>query len=89
VLVEGVKLVQALEKLGIDAIDVSSGIYETMNTIVEPTSYPQGWRTHLSKAVKAAVNIPVLAANVIRKPEFAEELLSSNTIDFVGIGRGL
>ncbi|MBY0096113.1 NAD(P)/FAD-dependent oxidoreductase [Mesobacillus maritimus] len=89
VLEEGVKIVQALEKLGIDAIDVSSGIYETMNTIVEPTSYPQGWRTHLSQAVKAAVNIPVLAANVIRKPEFAEELLSSHTIDFVGIGRGL
>jgi len=89
VLEEGVKIVQALEKLGIDAIDVSSGIYETMNTIVEPTSYPQGWRTHLSQAVKATVNIPVLAANVIRKPEFAEELLSSNTIDFVGIGRGL
>jgi 2,4-dienoyl-CoA reductase-like NADH-dependent reductase (Old Yellow Enzyme family)/thioredoxin reductase len=86
---EGVKMVQALEKLGIDAIDVSSGIYETMNTIVEPTSYPQGWRTHLSKAVKAAVTIPVVAANVIRKPEFAEELLESGTIDFVGIGRGL
>ncbi|WP_052352741.1 NAD(P)/FAD-dependent oxidoreductase [Neobacillus dielmonensis] len=85
----GVKIVQALEKLGIDAIDVSSGIYETMNTIVEPTSYPQGWRTHLSKAVKEAVQIPVIAANVIRKPEFAEELLESGIIDFVGIGRGL
>jgi 2,4-dienoyl-CoA reductase-like NADH-dependent reductase (Old Yellow Enzyme family)/thioredoxin reductase len=89
VLEEGVKIVQALENLGIDAIDVSSGIYETMNTIVEPTSYAQGWRTHLSQAVKAAVKIPVVAANVIRKPEFAEELLENGTIDFVGIGRGL
>ncbi|MCM3585586.1 NAD(P)/FAD-dependent oxidoreductase [Mesobacillus maritimus] len=86
---EGVKIVQAIEKLGIDAIDVSSGNYETMNTVVEPTSYPQGWRTHLSQAIKDAVNIPVIAANVIRKPEFAEELLANNTIDFVGIGRGL
>ncbi|MBY0148906.1 NAD(P)/FAD-dependent oxidoreductase [Neobacillus niacini] len=88
-LAEGVRMVQHLEKLGIDAIDVSSGIYETMNTIVEPTSYPQGWRTHLSQAVKSAVSIPVVAANVIRKPEFAEELLASGTIDFIGIGRGL
>lgn len=86
-LAEGVKIVKALEELGIDAIDVSSGIYETMNTIVEPTSYGQGWRIHLANAVKEAVNIPVVAASVIRDPQYAEELLESNTLDFIGMGR--
>lgn len=86
---DGIEIVKAIEALGIDAIDVSSGIYETMNTIVEPTSYPQGWRTHLAKAVKEVVKIPVVAANVIRKGEFADELLESNIVDFIGIGRGL
>lgn len=86
---DGVRIVQELEQLGIDAIDVSCGIYETMNTAIEPISYPQGWRTNLTRAVKDAVNIPVVGVNVIRKAEFAEELLEGESIDFVGIGRGL
>ena len=42
----------ALEKLGIDVINVSCGIYETGSTCVEPISFPQGWRHDLIKAVK-------------------------------------
>ena len=88
-LAEGIRIAQALEKMGVDAINASCGIYETGNAVVEPASYPQGWRTYLIKAVKDAVRIPVIAVNVIRKAEFAEELLARGISDFVGIGRGL
>ena len=76
-----------LEKLGIDVINVSSGTYESVTTVIEPISYPQGWKRHLAKAIKAAVNIPVIACDVIRKPDMAETILVEDDLDFVALGR--
>lgn len=76
-----------LEKLGVDCINVSSGTYESSNAIIEPISYPQGWKKHLAAAVKQTVQIPVIACDVIRKPEFAESLLQEGNTDFVALGR--
>lgn len=86
---EGVKIAKYLEKLGVDAIDVSSASYETMNYWLEPTTFEPGWRKHLAKAVKENVNIPVLAANMIRSPEQAEKQLADGIQDFVCLGRSL
>ena len=76
-----------LEKLGVDVINVSCGTYESVTTIIEPISYPQGWKRHLAKAIKAAVNIPVIACDVIRKPDMAETILQEDNLDFVALGR--
>ena len=84
---EGVKIAKYLEKLGIDVINVSAGTYETMNTTIEPISFPQGWKSHLSKAIKEAIDIPVIVTNVIKKPDFADELIESGLADFVALGR--
>ncbi|MDR1806229.1 MAG: NAD(P)/FAD-dependent oxidoreductase [Clostridium sp.] len=84
---EGVKIAQAVEAMGADAIDVSSATYETMNYWLEPTTFECGWRKNLAAAVKAAVKIPVLAANVIRSPEQAEEQLQAGIQDFACFGR--
>lgn len=73
---------------GLDAVSVTSGIYDTQNTSLEPISYPQGWRIYLSQAVKEQVNIPVIGVSVIREPRYAEQLLRQNTLDFVGVARG-
>ncbi len=84
---EGVTIAVMSEACGVDLINVSSGLYETMNTIIEPTSFPQGWRTDLSRAVKANVKVPVVGNAVIREPKFAEELLNEGCVDFIGMGR--
>ncbi len=84
---EGVEIARRLEKAGIDAIDVSSGNYETLNWLVETGSFEPGWRKHLAAAVKEAVSIPVLAANLIRSPEQAEAQLAEGIQDFVSLGR--
>lgn len=86
---EAVKAAIYLESVGVDAINVSSGTYESANTTIEPISYPQGWKKHLAKAVKDAVKIPVIACDVIRKPEFAESLIQEGNTDFVAVGRQL
>lgn len=84
---DGVKIAMTLEKLGIDFIDVSCGLYETGMTCVEPISFPQGWRRDLIKAVKDHVSIPVIGVSVIREPAVAEYFLDENVVDFVSMGR--
>jgi 2,4-dienoyl-CoA reductase-like NADH-dependent reductase (Old Yellow Enzyme family)/thioredoxin reductase len=86
---DGVEMAKRLELAGIDAIDVSSATYETMNYWLEPTSFDLGWRKYMAEAVKKAVNIPVIAANLIRTPEQAEEQLNAGVQDFIGLGRPL
>ncbi|HHX60089.1 MAG TPA: FAD-dependent oxidoreductase [Epulopiscium sp.] len=85
---EATKIARTLESIGVDAINVSSGTYDSVLTIIEPISYPEGWKRHLAKAIKAAVKIPVIACNVIRTPNFANTLLEEDNLDFVAIGRG-
>jgi len=86
-LAEGVEMARRLEQAGIDAIDVSSANYETLNYWLEPISYEPGWRNNLAKAVKEKVRIPVLAANLIRSADQAETQLKEGYQDFVCLGR--
>lgn len=86
-LTEGVEMAKILEKAGIDAIDVSSAGYDTFNYWLEPTSFECGWRKYMAKAVKEAVSIPVLAANLIRSPEQAVQQIEEGCQDFVSLGR--
>lgn len=86
-LAEGVKIAKILEANGADAIDVSSAGYDTFNYWLEPVSFEPGWRKFMAKAIKEAVSIPVLAANLIRSPEQAEAQLQEGIQDFVCLGR--
>lgn len=84
---DGVRIAQELETLGVDAIDVSAGIYETMSVAWEPTSYGQGWKLYLAEAVKKAVKVPVIGVAAIRDPAFADKVLAEGKLDFVGSAR--
>lgn len=84
---ETVQMCKVLETQGVDVLNVSVGMYETVNTVVEPNSFAEGWRSHLVKAVKEQVSIPVIGNAVIRHPEFAEKLLEEGYQDFISMGR--
>lgn len=84
---DGVKIAVELEKNGVDAIDVSCAGYDTFNYWLEPVTFEPGWRKYMAKAIKQAVSIPVLAANLIRSPEQAEQQLEEGDQDFVSLGR--
>ena len=85
---EAVQMAVYLEKLGVQCLNVSCGTYESGYTIIEPSSFPEGWKKHLAKAVKEHVSIPVIAVNNIKHPAVAEALLEEGVCDFVGIARG-
>ncbi len=85
---DSVKIARTLESFGIDVINVSSGIYETSTTIIEPGSFPQAWRKHLGATIRKNVNIPVITANNLKDPDVAEAILEEGVCDFVALGRG-
>lgn len=85
---DSIKIARILESYGIDALNVSNGIYESGITIIEPHSYAQGWKKHFASAIRKNVKIPVIAVNNIKTPEVAEQLMEEGVCDFVGIGRG-
>ena len=84
---EGLEIAKELEKAGIDAINISNGSALNGDANCEPFSYEPGWKKHVAKAYKEALQIPVIATNTIKNPAFAEELLADEVCDFVGLGR--
>lgn len=86
---EGLKMAKILSNEGIDAIDVSSAAYDTFNYWLEPTTFDCGWRKYLAEEVKKVVDVPVIAANLIRSPQQAEKQLEDGIQDFVALGRPL
>lgn len=86
---ESVEICKYLVPFGLDAINVSAGIYETMNTAWEPISYEEGWKIYLAEAVKKAVDVPVFGVGTIRNPDFAEQIIAEGKVDCVTLARGL
>lgn len=85
----GKRICCELENLGIDALHVTGANYDSMDKVIEPPSYPQGWRVYLAEEIKKSVHIPVITVGVIREPEYAELILAEGKADFVAVGRGL
>ena len=84
---DGIEIAKYLESCGIDAINISNGSARNGDANCEPFSYQSGWKKHVAKAYKEALNIPVIATNTIKDPDFAEQLLEEGVCDFVGLGR--
>ena len=85
---DAVEIAKLLESYGVSCINVSSGGYENPAAFIEPCYFPEGWKKENAEAVKAALKIPVIAVNVIKRPETAEALLRESVCDFVGVSRG-
>ena len=76
---------QALEKLGCDAIHVSSG----GNSVNQKIPVGPGYQVPLARAVKAAVGIPVVAVGLITAFEQAEDIVLTGDADLVGLARAM
>ncbi len=75
-----------LEDSGIDAINVSSGVYGSKR-IGAPAFVPHGWMTDFAAEVKKVVSIPVITVGRINDPFLADSILASGKADFVAMGR--
>ena len=86
---EGLEIARRLEKVGISALDIDAGCYETHYWLIPSKYQPPGCTVHLSEQVKNTVNIPVMVAGKLGYPELAEGVLQEGKADFIVIGRSL
>ena len=87
---EGVKFAKVLENEGVDCLDVSAGIYESMPWIFTMQGTPPGALVPLAAAVKAEVKVPVIAVSSLGwDPDLANEVIKSGQADMVSMGRSL
>jgi len=82
-------MARMLEEAGVDALDVSAGVYATLPVVFDTTEKEEGWRAYISAEIKKVVSIPVFAVGVIRSPEVAEKILEEGKADFIDLGRTL
>jgi 2,4-dienoyl-CoA reductase-like NADH-dependent reductase (Old Yellow Enzyme family)/thioredoxin reductase len=84
---ESIEMMKSLVAAGIDAVDVSIGVYESGHLTSAPPDMPQGFNSGTSFKFKQALKVPVLVAGRINDPAVAEEIVASGKADIVHIGR--
>lgn len=80
-----VTFAQALQVRGCAAIHVSSGGLDTRQKI----SLAPGYQVPLARAVKSAVDIPVVAVGMITDFEHAESIVATGDADMIALARGV
>jgi 2,4-dienoyl-CoA reductase-like NADH-dependent reductase (Old Yellow Enzyme family)/thioredoxin reductase len=73
----------------VDIIDASAGLNQTIQYQIDACHLEDGWRSYMAKAVKEKFKIPVMTMGNIRDPQVAEDILSREEADFIGLGRAL
>ncbi|MCP4221362.1 MAG: NADH:flavin oxidoreductase [bacterium] len=81
------EILPMFENAGIDFIDISAGVYESMERIVPPKSL--GLKAHMEviKQIRTFAAVPVCAVGSIFTLEAAEEILVANEADICSMGR--
>ena len=80
-------LANRLASMGLDFVDVSTGVYESIEDLIQPMDMAQGCLLPLARQMKEAVQIPVFAAGRIASIELADRAISNGDCDFVHMGR--
>ncbi len=85
---ETIPLMKLLEEAGVDALDIDSGSYESIDYIFPPAYLGDACMADVCEPARQAVSIPLLNAGN-HTPETAVELIESGKADFVLFGRPL
>jgi len=86
---EGLWIAQELEKMGVAALHIDAGCYETHWWPHPPQYQVPGCMVNLAAQVRQVVDVPVIAVGRLQYPELAEKVLAESQADFIALGRGL
>ena len=86
---EGLWIAGELEKMGVAALHVDAGCYETSWWPHPPQYQAPGCMAELAAKVKKVTTLPIIAVGRLHYPETAEQVLTEGKADFIAIGRGL
>ena len=77
-----------MERVGIHAINVSTGWHEAPVAFIQMAVPRANW-IYLAEGVKQVVNIPIIGGTRIPDPRLAEQILAEGRVDMVYIARPL
>ena len=88
---QAVRIAKVMADNGVDMLNVSIGIGESVEYIIPPASVPDGWNADRAAAIKRAVGsrIPVAVVGRICNRKTAENIIASGKADLVDMGRAL
>lgn len=87
---EGIEIAEKLEAAGVNALHVDAGCYEKWYDAMPPVYFQEMTpQIAVAKAVREAVQIPVITHGRLSNVEKAETALREGVCDFVAIARGL
>jgi 2-enoate reductase len=86
---EGLWIAGELEKMGVAALHVDAGCYETGWWPHPPQYQPPACMVDLAAKVKKVSSLPVITVGRLQYPDVAEKVLAEGKADFIAIGRGL
>lgn len=86
---EGVEMALLLQEMGVDALDIDAGCFETPFLPHPPSTIECGSLAKYAEKVKHTVSIPVITSSRVGYCEVAEQLLAEGKADFVSMGRPL
>jgi len=86
---EGLWIAGELEKMGVAALHVDAGCYETGWWPHPPQYQPPACMVDLAEKVKQVSSLPIITVGRLHYPDVAEKVLAEGKADFIAIGRGL
>ena len=86
---KAIGVIKSLENTPIDAIDITCGRYESMDTICDTKYLANAWKDEYIRKIRETTNITLIADNNIKTHDEANHMLEDNLVDLVGIGRPL
>ena len=84
---ESVRIAKTLEKAGVAALDISAGIFDNAESVMDPMYYKEGWNTYTAEAIKNAVSVPVITSHTLRNPSYCNKIIEEGKTDMVGMSR--
>jgi 2,4-dienoyl-CoA reductase-like NADH-dependent reductase (Old Yellow Enzyme family) len=82
-------VIPLLEQAGMDLLNVSAGVYESMQRIVPPASLGETPHVEIAATLKQSATVPVIAVGSVLSLATAEAIISSQRADLVAMGRAL
>lgn len=82
-----IALSKQYQEAGVDIFHVSTG-GEGPSGKRKPGNYP-GYQVPFARAIKEALNVPVIAVGMLENPQLAEATIASEDADLVAVARGM
>lgn len=85
---DGIEIIRQFEASGlVDYISTDEGITASIDHVIAPMAYPQGYAIGKVAQARAATSLPIIAFGRIVDPNLAESILRQGKADVVGFAR--